>query len=240
MPAPAHHVLGCDLISRLYTVGDGDLDFWDFGLGVADEILGTDTDGITRRYGALLVDSLAPGRVLVAIRGTKGAPEWESDFDALLIACPFAPGAKVHAGFNGIFVTFRLKSGLTVSQAVEKYTHRIVMGHSLGGPLATYVAALAAADELVCYASPKPGDPGLGAWIRSRVPVRTFYANPKDIVPHAPLTITNLPPPFVNFDYEPVDYATPLNPDSVVPPVPHTWADSHAILNYRRLIAALP
>lgn len=237
------YTFGCELIYRLYNTDDGaPVDFSDFSMSLHDELEAQDRDGVWRRYGALLVD--ANGLLTLPIRGTKGTPEWESDFESLLTTWPFMEGAGAmsHAGFTGIFQTFRLKSGrplLDVIRSFQAAGKVIIYGHSLGGPLATMLAALAGGCFLICYASPKPGDPVFGAWVRSRTIGRVLFANPKDVVPHVPLTITNLPPPFINEDYEHVDLLTVCDPNSVTPAVPPSWADSHAIVNYQRIISVM-
>lgn len=232
------HVQGCDLIARLYAAGDGPLDFSDLGFAIEDEIVATDANSVLTRYGVCLKPAATEGTVLVVIRGTRTLIEWMSDAEAVLVDCPFAAGTKVHRGFAAIYATFALKSAFPLLAYLETHPCVVVMGHSLGGPLATYLAAQVRANELVCYASPKPGDPAFGAWVKAQVAERTLYANPKDIVPHLALTITNLLAPFVNEDFEHIDFLTPLDPASVTPPVSTDWVDAHNILNYRRLIAA--
>lgn len=235
------HVLGCDLIYRLYEAGDEPVDFSLMGCTTEDEILATDQNGVQTRYGVVLRHHDPAVGLLVVIRGTRTLVEWLSDAEAILEGWAFALGTSAHHGFSAIYRTFTLKSGLPLVAKLASTPGRVtVMGHSLGGPLATYLAALARVSELVCYASPKPGDPALGAWVKAQVPNITLYANPKDIVPHLPLTITHLPPPFVNEDFEHVDFLNPLDPARVTPPISTDWEDSHNILSYRRLIAALP
>jgi hypothetical protein len=236
VPASPLHLLGCDLIARVYAGGESPLDFSDLHLRVVDEIEGTDLNGVVTRYGVLLVSTDTPDSLLVAIRGTRSAIEWVSDAMAFLRAAHWATGL-IEDGFGTIFDSFRLGSGRTLPQACGAYGSSVVFGHSLGGPLATYVAAITGASELVCYASPKPGDAEFAAFVRSRVTTITAYDDLPDVVPTLPRTFGD---PLGRFNFQPVTAVTVLNPTTTVPPVqiPPGLAGAHAITTYRALIAA--
>ena len=216
MPAPALHLLGTDLQTALYAVPVGSpADFSSFGYRTIDEIWGTDKNGMDTRYGVQLVNDAAPKQLLNVVRGTKYRTEWESDVTAFLIDSTYSPG-RVHAGFEGIGKTFRLASGSAIDAVFKLFESVVVMGHSLGGPEATRLASSYGATELICYASPKPGDQAYGAWVRSRVPRITLYENHEDRVPKLPLTIDD---PLGRFDFWQVKGTILMDARLCVPPV---------------------
>jgi hypothetical protein len=235
MPNPLH-ILGCDLIERQWDAGNGQLYVRDLGLTVVDRVLANDLLGRKTCYGSLLVANDNPHSVLVPTRGTKTGPEWASDLRARLRPSKFSPG-KVEAGWGDIFDTFYLESGRPMAAAILSFAESVIFGHSLGGPLATYFAAATLASELVCYASPKPGDADFAAWVRSRVKVRTFYADAPDFIWKTPPTIQD---PLDEFNFQHID-APLVDPSRATPPIQMPINDPfgpHHITTYRELLAA--
>jgi lipase (class 3) len=238
VPANPLHVLGCNVIDRVHTVTEGAIDFSDLGCQLVDEVIATDLDGVVTRYGVLLVSTDTPNRLLVFIRGTKSAIEWVSDGVAVLEACRFAPGCKTEKGFTDIYETFRLKSGRTIISVISGFARAVVFGHSLGGPLATYLAAQMQVAELVCYASPKPGDAAFARFVRANVPTITLYDDVPDVVPKLPFTLDD---PLDEFDFVHVlPVLTAMDPKRFTPPVsiPPGIAGAHAITTYKALLLA--
>jgi hypothetical protein len=249
MPAPALHVLGCDLQPTLYDALQGPLDglFEPFGFRVADEILATDEDCSETRFAAVLEELGDPTSSLNLFRGTKYRSEWQSDAEAWMEPNPYGLG-KVHHGFKCIGTTLRLKSGRPIISTLAAYHRRVCMGHSLGGPEATGLAARINADELICYASPKPGDLAYSRWVRGLVGKITLYQNVKDLVPRLPFTIDD---PLDEFDFQPIQPTVMMDASKYDPPVfilptqPVTvesrLEDAHSTtISYKPLIAALP
>lgn len=195
------------------------------GLTFVDSILGTDPDGVTLSYGIIARDEA--NTVYVGIRGTETLAEWWADFHAFLVPCHFAPGCKVESGFSGIYSSFRLASGGSLKTLLAGFTQRFVAGHSLGGPLATYLAAEIEADILVGFASPRPGDDAFGAYVRVHTGLILLYENVKDFVPGVPYTKLPL------FAFSQVSGLLPLYPGAAVL---HTEAAQHALATYLHLI----
>lgn len=195
------------------------------GLTFIDSILGTDPDGVTRSYGIIAHDDA--NRVYVGIRGTDSLAEWFADFRAILVACPFAPGSMVERGFLGIYSSFRLAAGGNLKELFTGFAERFVAGHSLGGPLATFLAAEIKADVLVGFASPRPGNGEFGAFVRVNTGLILLYANMNDFVPKVPLTILPL------FAFEHVAGLIDLNPGAAVIGTPSA---QHSLSTYLHMI----
>lgn len=199
---------------------------WGLDPGVGKVAYGLVTDG--------------PEGTIASIRGTqipKGSYiEWIRNFEALLIPCPLSAGAKWHEGIGADYLGLTIEDGTPLGKALSGNPNLITSGHSKGGPLAIYLGLEVGAANLMAgvplpavfaFAPPKPGDKPLGtACVQYSRGIR-LWANPKDVVPHTPLTITDLPPPFVNEDYEFPVQLGPLNPNSVTPPVGLDWAEAH-------------
>ena len=190
-------------------------------LTLVDTILGTDLDGHTSIYGLIATDQAGNG--YVGIRGTQTPAEWFADFEAIMTACPFCQGAHVEHGFLDIYRTFVLGSGRPLMPFLAQLTNLAVAGHSLGGPLATYLAAEARALTLVGFASPKPGDRDFADFVQRQIREIILLANLPDVVPHVPLSLPKIPflsslPIPLEFDFEHVNTLTMLNSTGMVQP----------------------
>ena len=137
-------------------------------------------------YGYLAVSSTAPSELILAIRGTQDFKEWVLDFGALPL--PYLGRGLVAAGFRSIAESFQLVNSdgtglgdlatvISAHNTTTPITNITILGHSLGGALATLAAAqiafsdatLAATIDLWTYASP-----GLGFRILQALLTRRF------------------------------------------------------------------
>ena len=154
-------------------------------------------------YGYLAASVASPGDLVLAIRGTQTAQEWLLNFNALPL--PYLGKGFVPAGFRSIAETFRLSDALgtdagTVTDALNAYnagtpiTSITVLGHSLGGALATLATAQiaftgtpnGAALSMWTYASPTVAFPDFAGAFNNAVPASYRIWNSLDIVPQVP------------------------------------------------------
>jgi triacylglycerol lipase len=149
----------------------------------------------------------AEGVYVAAIRGTEGVLEWVEDGEFVPIPHPVA--GYVEQGFFGIYqsLTYRPIGGVATSAAqglavAVGSAELIVMGHSLGSTLATYLTFDLASPVLLgarvqgCYfASPRPGDAPFAAAFDHRVGSYNLYNYELDVVPRVPFgpSYTDLP-----------------------------------------------
>lgn len=215
---PLHITLG-RLINRAYTdaflANPAALDLSDLGYVLVDVIIGTDPGAVVTTYGfvAKLADfpaAVTAGQFVAVIRGTNSPGEWFEDFKAILVGSDFCAGCETELGFTEIYKTLRLSTGMKLKDGLAAIEGLACSGHSLGGPLATMLAAEVGAAVLVGFASPKPGNAKFAAWVRARVGSIDLYANAPDVVPHTPLTL----PPFEEFQH--VDCLNALDSSKVV------------------------
>jgi pimeloyl-ACP methyl ester carboxylesterase len=155
-----------------------------------------------------------PREHVVVIRGTESAIEWIEDADAIL--APGPPIGLVHRGFWSIYQSARyfshgaLGDGLLAAQGITAAmpigASVTFIGHSLGGPIATYMVHDTARIPFaprqrefslgaVLFASPRPGD---RAYVENFDEVvgklnYSCYAYERDRVPHLPVWIPTLP-----------------------------------------------
>ena len=152
------------------------------------------------RIDACLVGENADG-VIVTFRGTL-PPSWQSQASVLdwlqdLLAEPESrpnlPG-KVHTGFfdaTSVIITAIANEVLRLNPAGSKRVY--VTGHSLGGAMASIGAYIMQAapyairiDQVVTFASPKPGDGAFQAAYQKIFPTQIRYENYDDLVPLLP------------------------------------------------------
>jgi len=157
-------------------------------------------------YGYLAGSRTTPGEYLLAIRGTENFSEWLLDFASLPVLFKPVPQAGfVALGFYSIFKTFELidaagqTSGLNDVVAklagaggVKSFT---VLGHSLGGALATLAAAQLAMTNpggvqdkvaIYTYGSPRVGLLDFAASFNKTVKTSFRFWNVLDVVPEVP------------------------------------------------------
>ena len=135
-----------------------------------------------------------PGEYFIALRGTETAEEWVLNLSAIPV--PFPGGGLVAAGFFAIFERLECVAWggevVTLREAIATLPVEslLVTGHSLGGAIATLVAADLATVlpwkvKLLTFASPRVGD----LFFRNRIDHEVLHdrvANPLDVVTHLP------------------------------------------------------
>jgi len=152
----------------------------------------------------------APNEVVVAIRGTDGFVEWIEDGEfpqipyspALPLPAGTAPAA-VEQGFWGIYSSLQLTNpagtllgelAAALPTIIGPGDSVVVAGHSLGAPLATYLALDLVRGPLGqrvsgCYfASPHPGDAVFATFFDQTVKDYVVYNYLLDVVPRVPPT----------------------------------------------------
>jgi triacylglycerol lipase len=153
-------------------------------------------DTVCYGYLAQVVDK--PDVYVAAIRGTNGILEWIED--AQFLSVPHPAGGTVEQGFYGVYRSMQyrpiggdiLPAARGISNAVGK-GELIVLGHSLGAALATYLTFdLAHPGKLgprvqgSFYASPRPGDATFAKAFDERVQTYSLWNYELDAVPRVP------------------------------------------------------
>ena len=187
------------------------------------------------------------GELAVAIRGTDGLIEWIEDAEFLpavyaprIELPPGPPGVKVEQGFWSIFDTMILtdKAGVSLGRVSTAITKRVegdgtvtnvtVIGHSLGGPLASYLALELARGPLgsmvsgCFFASPHPGNADFATFFDKLVPNYRVFNYILDVVPRVPL----------GPDYAPLLKRTILRPSTVEASIKLDIACNHHVICY--------
>jgi hypothetical protein len=193
----------------------------------------------------------ATGAAVIALRGTEGILEWIQDARFLSVPCPFLPGAgNTEDGFTAMYQSLAVSlnaGGSSVTKSLpglpwkRPVTTVTICGHSLGGALATLLAADLAANAggpfkvvtVYTYASPKKGDPLFVSTYNHLVPDTSRIANRLDLVPKLPL------PPL----YDHVLGLYELNPIILgIPPIVLVKCDipcEHFLNSYLHLLSGL-
>ena len=143
-----------------------------------------------------VVREAATGAVLVCMRGTQTPREWLANFTA--VPTPFnevAGFGLVHLGFERMNRSVRasILQGLT---GIDPGVRVTVVGHSLGGAMAT----LAAVDmkrnfgrtavNVCTFGGPRTGKPDFRRNFNREIPRCFRVTNQFDIVPHVPSLLT--------------------------------------------------
>lgn len=206
----------------------------------ANALFGTQQIGLGSRcyYGFVAQSKESPWRYAVVIRGTASSLEWLEDAEALFIHGP--KGCVAH-GFWSIYSTMQYGNQPAAS-AIASFEGGIrevvVIGHSLGSALATYLMAdiKANAPKFVVtgalFASPKPGDGNYAHYVDAIVgrDNYTVFNYSRDIVPRLPFGL-----PFgLGFQALPnVIWITPAMSTAVIP---EGIANAHSLISYARLL----
>jgi triacylglycerol lipase len=136
---------------------------------------------------------------LIAIRGTAPlAADWFTNINFAIENGP--SGYPVHAGFNQTFKSFKVNLANALEKIRPKGVH--VVGHSLGGALATltadFVCGMGKEVKLYTFGSPRSGTLGHATYLTGALSADNIYrvhhcADPVTMVPifpylHAPIT----------------------------------------------------
>eukprot|EP01117_Protostelium_nocturnum_P016110 TRINITY_DN6318_c0_g1_i2.p1 TRINITY_DN6318_c0_g1~~TRINITY_DN6318_c0_g1_i2.p1 ORF type:complete len:245 (+),score=59.64 TRINITY_DN6318_c0_g1_i2:143-877(+) len=144
--------------------------------------------GVTKNY------------AFITFRGTVGMENWMTDLEALA-SSPFhdkIPGARVHDGFLRAYNSMRdqVKATALKLAAQNPRLPMLVIGHSLGGALATLTAADFAINGTVknkiglwTFGSPRVGNPTFASFVNQRFPDSIRIVNQRDPVPHLPIKL---------------------------------------------------
>jgi hypothetical protein len=166
---------------------------------------GSDFD-VVKFYGFIAASKTNPGEFVLSIRGTENPAEWLLDFIALPVPFTPAPDAGfVALGFLSIFNSFlfidKTGASMTLSGAVTQMATSApirkltVVGHSLGGALATLAAAELAINNVAgsqsvltsyTFGSPRVGLLDFAASFNKAVTTTFRIWNTLDIVPEVP------------------------------------------------------
>jgi triacylglycerol lipase len=163
--------------------------------------------GDTVCYGFLAQVVDKPDVFVAAIRGTNGILEWIED--AQFSSVPHPTVGRVESGFFGVYRSMQyrpiggeiLPAARGISSAVGQGS-LIVLGHSLGSALATYLTFdLAHPGKLgprvqgCFFASPRPGDADFARAFDERVQTYALWNYELDVVPRVPFgpDYTDLP-----------------------------------------------
>jgi triacylglycerol lipase len=153
-------------------------------------------DTVCYGYLAQIIDK--PDVYVAAIRGTNGILEWIED--AQFLSVPHPTAGRVEQGFYGVYRSMQyrpiggeiLPAARGISNAVGKGS-LIVLGHSLGSALATYLTfdlahqgKLGARVQGCFYASPRPGDADFAKAFDERVQTYALWNYELDVVPRVP------------------------------------------------------
>lgn len=156
-------------------------------------------------FGFVAVGKFVPGverEVFVCFRGTHFPQDWLKNVDLPLVDYSFlspVPGG-VHVGFQAVYETIRE----SVKNAIEEAGSLplTIVGHSLGGALATLcaldadIAKLASGQPRVfSFASPRVGDGEFRDAFDKQVPECMRIVNKPDVVTHVPLPLPHIPLP---------------------------------------------
>ena len=148
---------------------------------------------IDNRFGWMAQDG---HRLIVAFRGTQTPADWLKNLD--FIPAPYLPlpgRGTVHQGFQQVYYAVR-DSILAHLKTLTGITELLVVGHSLGGALATLAIPdlLAQLPEGVApisytFASPRTGHSDFVTFFNGRINVAWRTVNVWDVVPHVPPTL---------------------------------------------------
>lgn len=150
-------------------------------------------------YGYLVQDVEHPNIFVAAIRGTFDMVEWVKDAEFAPRKHPVA--GYVEEGFWSIYSTmeyrptdgFRQEASQGLAAAVGN-GELIVLGHSLGAPLATYLtfdlaARMGPRVQAYFFASPRPGDGAFAKAFDAAVATYHVWNYSLDIVPRVPISL---------------------------------------------------
>ncbi len=129
----------------------------------------------------------------ICFRGSHSVLDWLHNAELPLVPNRFRPGAgRAHLGFQAIYETIQQS---VLDLAAKAINQRVtILGHSLGGALATLCAIdeklpAFAERQVFPIASPRVGDSQFRDIFNATLPDSIRIVNRPDLVPHAPLPI---------------------------------------------------
>jgi len=170
------------------------------GLGLRSAMLGASDDQRSRVcYGYVAQRNVGgQDQFVVAIRGTDGAQEWGDDLDFLMINHPNSKAGLVDQGFWDIYKTLQFQGmdgqpPVTLAAGISQLTAAnpaMVLGHSLGSALATYLTLdlnLSGCHSSAClFASPRTGNKTFVDFFETQVSNYDLFNYARDVVPTVP------------------------------------------------------
>lgn len=170
------------------------------GLGLRSTMLGASDDQRSRVCYGYVAQRNVQGQdqYVVAIRGTDGAQEWGDDLDFLMMNHPNPKAGLVDQGFWDIYRTMQFHgadgaSPVPLALGISQLTAAnppMVLGHSLGSTLATYLTLdlnLQGCKASAClFASPKTGNKTFVDFFETQVGNYDLFNYARDVVPTVP------------------------------------------------------
>lgn len=183
--------------------------------------------------------------IFVTFRGTQSLDDWLSNVTFPQKPFPAQGWGNVEDGFLDIYV----QCAGVIQSGVGGAGHAYVIGHSLGGALATLAGAdLASRGKSVSmynFASPRTGDPAFADKFNATITDSWRIANTEDIVTTVPLSTLVFSSAKLNTFHAILALASreghSLNFEHVGVPINFTWfkgsiAENHSMLTYNAAI----
>lgn len=178
----------------------GSDDIWVSGLGLRSTMIGASDDQRSQVCYGYVAQRTVEGQdqCVVAIRGTDGAQEWGDDLDFLMMNHPNPKAGLVDQGFWEIYSTMQFHGldgapPVPLALGIRQLTAAnppMVLGHSLGSALATYLTLdlnLQGCKASAClFASPKTGNKTFVEFFETQVSNYDLFNYARDVVPTVP------------------------------------------------------
>lgn len=178
----------------------GSDDIWVSGLRLRSTMIGASDDQRSQVCYGYVAQRTVEGQdqCVVAIRGTDGAQEWGDDLDFLMMSHPNPKAGLVDQGFWDIYRTMQFHgadgaSPVPLALGISQLTAAnppMVLGHSLGSALATYLTLdlnLQGCKASAClFASPKTGNKTFVDFFETQVGNYDLFNYARDVVPTVP------------------------------------------------------
>jgi hypothetical protein len=146
-------------------------------------------------FGYVVLESLT-GAILICIRGTQTPQEWLANFTAVPNTFSEAPEfGAVHLGFERMSRSVRMSIQQVLS-GVPSDSRITVLGHSLGGAMATLTAVDLKRNfgrsrvDVCTVGGPRVGKSVFRRKFNAEIPECVRVTNQFDVVPHVPSVIT--------------------------------------------------
>jgi hypothetical protein len=141
-------------------------------------------------------------RIVVTVRGTRNWVNWIEDFDFIPTDYSYCSNCKVHSGFYVVLQGLEYEGLITgiqsLLQATSYSAELFIVGHSLGGAVATLlmahlyehnvISANTTRLELYTFGSPRVGNPAFASYVTGLLPHDRQHrlTHHMDPVPHLP------------------------------------------------------